>query len=113
MHFIELLKNIKGPKAGENLHLEPWQCFFITTVFGWKKTENDKRRFNFVYLEIPRGNGKSTLSSAVALYMLCADGELSADVYSFATTRDRRALFLMTQKRWHNSANRNWRMLTD
>jgi len=86
--FIELLKNIKGPKAGENLHLEPWQCFFITTVFGWKKTENDKRRFSFVYLEIPRGNGKSTLSSAVALYMLCADGELSADVYSFATTRD-------------------------
>ena len=86
--FAELLKNIKGPAAGEHLQLEPWQCFFITTVFGWKKTENDRRRFNFVYLEVPRGNGKSTLSSAIALYMLCADGELSADVYSFATTRD-------------------------
>ena len=86
--FAELLKNIKGPAAGEHLQLEPWQCFFITTVFGWKKAENGKRRFNFVYLEVPRGNGKSTLSSAIALYMLCADGELSADVYSFATTRD-------------------------
>ena len=86
--FAELLKNIKGPSAGEHLQLEPWQCFFITTVFGWKKTENGRRRFNFVYLEVPRGNGKSTLSSAIALYMLCADGELSADVYSFATTRD-------------------------
>lgn len=86
--FAELLKNIKGPAAGEHLQLEPWQCFFITTVFGWKKADNGKRRFNFVYLEVPRGNGKSTLSSAVALYMLCADGELSADVYSFATTRD-------------------------
>ena len=86
--FVELLRNIKGPLAGEHLQLEPWQCFFITTVFGWKKAENGKRRFNFVYLEVPRGNGKSTLSSAIALYMLCADGELSADVYSFATTRD-------------------------
>ena len=76
--FVELLKNIKGPKAGEPLTLEPWQCFFLTTVFGWKKSENGKRRFTFVYLEVPRGNGKSTLSSAVALYMLCADGELSA-----------------------------------
>ena len=64
--FVELLKNIKGPKAGEPLTLEPWQCFFLTTVFGWKKSENGKRRFTFVYLEVPRGNGKSTLSSAVA-----------------------------------------------
>ena len=60
--FAELLKNIKGPAAGEHLQLEPWQCFFITTVFGWKKAENGKRRFNFVYLEVPRGNGKSNRS---------------------------------------------------
>ena len=86
--IILILMLLIASAAGEHLQLEPWQCFFITTVFGWKKTENDKRRFNFVYLEVPRGNGKSTLSSAIALYMLCADGELSADVYSFATTRD-------------------------
>ena len=49
--FVELLRNIKGPAAGEHLRLEPWQCFFITTVFGWKKSENGRRRFNFVYLD--------------------------------------------------------------
>jgi phage terminase large subunit-like protein len=40
------------------------------------------------YFEVPHGNAKSTLSSALALYMLAADGEGGAEVYSLATTRD-------------------------
>lgn len=85
--FVELLPHIKGPKAGERIVLEPWQVFLLTTVFGWVKPDGS-RRFRRVYVEVPRGNGKSALSSAVALYMLCADGEGGAEVYSFATTRD-------------------------
>jgi len=85
--FVELLPHIKGPKAGERIVLEPWQIFLLTTVFGWIKPDGS-RRFRRVYVEVPRGNGKSALSSAVALYMLCADGEGGAEVYSFATTRD-------------------------
>lgn len=85
--FIELLPHIKGPKAGEAIILEPWQVFIITTIFGWVNKDG-KRRFRRVYIEVPRGNGKSALSSAIGLYMLCADGEGGAEVYSFATTRD-------------------------
>jgi phage terminase large subunit-like protein len=85
--FIELLPHIKGPKAGELIILEPWQIFTLTTAFGWVKPDGT-RRFRRVYIEVPRGNGKSALSSGVGLYMLCADGEGGAEVYSFATTRD-------------------------
>jgi phage terminase large subunit-like protein len=85
--FIELLPHIKGPKAGEPIILEPWQVFILTTVFGWVKADGT-RRFRRVYIEVPRGNGKSALSSGVGLYMLCADNEGGAEVYSFATTRD-------------------------
>lgn len=85
--FIELLPHIKGPKAGEPILLEPWQVFILTTVFGWVKADGT-RRFRRVYIEVPRGNGKSALSSGVGLYMLCADNEGGAEVYSFATTRD-------------------------
>lgn len=85
--FIELLPHIKGPKAGEPILLEPWQVFILTTVFGWVKADGT-RRFRRVYIEVPRGNGKSALSSGVGLYMLCGDGEGGAEVYSFATTRD-------------------------
>ena len=85
--FIERLPHVKGPLAGESIKLEPWQVFILATVFGWVKP-NGRRRFRRSYIEVPRGNAKSTLSSAVALYMLTADGEGGAEVYSLATTRD-------------------------
>ena len=85
--FIECLCHVKGPKAGECIHLEDWQCFIITTIFGWVD-DNGSRRFSQAYIEVGRGNGKSTFCSGIGLYMLCADGELGADIYSFATTRD-------------------------
>ena len=87
--FTELCKHIKGPLAsrGETLKLEGWQVFILTTVFGWVD-ENGNRRFRHVYIEVPRGNGKSALSSTVGLFMLALDGEAGAEIYSAATTRD-------------------------
>ncbi|MEX3787321.1 terminase large subunit [Paraburkholderia sp. BR14374] len=85
--FIERLPHVKGPLAGEPITLEPWQVFIVTTVFGWVHADG-RRRFRRSYIEVPRGNAKSTLSSAVGLYMLAADGEGGAEVYSLATTRD-------------------------
>ncbi|KVG09883.1 terminase large subunit [Burkholderia thailandensis] len=85
--FIERLPHVKGPLAGESIKLEPWQVFILTTVFGWVQSDG-RRRFRRSYIEVPRGNAKSTLSSAVGLYMLAADGEGGAEVYSLATTRD-------------------------
>lgn len=85
--FIERLPHVKGPLADQPIQLEPWQVFILSTVFGWVKPDG-KRRFRRSYIEVPRGNAKSTLSSAVGLYMLAADGEGGAEVYSLATTRD-------------------------
>lgn len=84
--FIELLPHIKGPLANTLIVLEPWQIFIITTIFGWVGKDG-KRRFRRVYIEVPRGNGKSALSSGIGLYMLTADGEGGAEVYSLATTQ--------------------------
>lgn len=87
--FIELLPHVKGEWArhGKRLELAPWQIFRITTVFGWINREG-YRRFKVAYSEIPRKNGKSSETSGVALYLLTADGEPGAEVYSAATTRD-------------------------
>jgi phage terminase large subunit-like protein len=86
--FVEQLPHIKGAKAGENIQLEPWQCFVITAAFGWVRRDTGKRRFRRVYIEVPRGNAKSTLTSTLALKAGFADGEGGAEVYSAATTRD-------------------------
>lgn len=85
--FLEQLPHVKGPKRGELLRLEPWQCFIITTVFGWKR-ENGQRRFRRAYIEVPRGNGKSFMLSGAGLLGLAADSEGGADIYSAATTTD-------------------------
>jgi phage terminase large subunit-like protein len=87
--FVELLPHIKGPKARTLIVLEPWQKFILCTVFGWvKKSKPKQRRFRRSYVEVPRGNAKSTLSSAIGLGCLVLDEEGGAEIYSAATTRD-------------------------
>jgi phage terminase large subunit-like protein len=96
--FIEVLPHIKGIWAGKPIVLEPWQIFILTTVFGWVDKQG-LRRFKTAYTEVPRKNAKSTLSSGVALYMLCADGEGGPEVYSAATTRDQAKIVWEDAKR--------------
>ena len=88
--FLELMPHIKGKWAREGrlIELEAWQAFIVTTVFGWIHAETRLRRFREGYVEVPRKNAKSTISSGLLLYMLAADGEHGAEVYSAATTRD-------------------------
>lgn len=87
--FIELSPHVKGRRfVGQNIRLEPWQCFALTTIFGWVHRDTKLRRFRRVYIEVAKGNGKSALSSAVANYAGFAENEPGAEVYSAATTRD-------------------------
>ncbi len=90
--FIELLPHIKGSWAGQMIRLEPWQIWVVMTVFSWVGApDSDRpglRRFRTVYVEVPRKNAKSTLTSGIGLYMLALDDEGGAECYSAATTRD-------------------------
>jgi phage terminase large subunit-like protein len=88
--FVEAMPHIKGEWAKNRgtITLQPWQAFILSTIFGWIKVESGMRRFRQVYIEVPRKNAKSTLTSAVALFMLALDGEEGAELYSAGTTRD-------------------------
>jgi phage terminase large subunit-like protein len=103
--FIEFLPHTKGKWAAkrELLKLEPWQCFFVVCIFGWLRCSDDMRRFRRAQLWVPRKNGKSALAAAIGLYMLVADNEYGAEVYSGATTEKQawevfRPAKLMAQK---------------
>ena len=85
--FSQFLKHQKGFKAGEAFELLPWQTDLLATIFGWVD-EKGLRRYRRVWLEIPRKNGKSTLSSGLGLYLLFGDGEQSAEVVSAAGDRE-------------------------
>lgn len=85
--FFGLLKHSKGEWAGQMIHLEPWQQFVLWNLFGWKH-DDGTRRFRTCYLEVARKNGKSTLAAGIGLFLMVADGEPGAEVYSAATKRD-------------------------
>jgi len=85
--FIERMPHTKGKwaRAKDSIHLEPWQIWIICCTFGWVRKSTGMRRFRILFVIVPRKNGKSALSAGIGLYMLCADGEFGAEVYSGAT----------------------------
>lgn len=91
--FREVLVHVKGEKAGHPFELDPWQADrIIRPLFGWKRKADHTRRYRTVYVEIPRKNGKSSLGAGLALYLLCADGEEGAEVYSAASDTEQAAI---------------------
>lgn len=86
--FIENLPHIEGDWDDATLVLEPWQCFGLTTIFGWVHRETLLRRFRKALWVIPVRNGKSMIGSCVGLYLLTADGESGPQIASAGTTKD-------------------------
>ena len=86
--LIESLPHVKGKwaKHKQLLHLEPWQCFIVCSLFGWVNATTNLRRFREAYLEICRKNGKSILAAAIGIVMFLGDEEHGAEVYSGATS---------------------------
>jgi phage terminase large subunit-like protein len=85
--FFSLLKHSKGEWAGRPVTLEPWQQFVLWVLFGWKRADGT-RRFRTSYLEVARKNGKTTKAAGIGLYLMLADGEPGAEIYSAATIRE-------------------------
>ena len=86
--FIEkFCKHSKGQWAGKPVLLDLWQKAIIQTVFGFVD-EKGFRKYREVLIIVARKNGKSTLLSAIGLYMLFADGEGGAQVCCVASKKD-------------------------
>jgi phage terminase large subunit-like protein len=87
--FPMALRHSKGSKfAGHPFHLEPWQLFIVWSIYGWKRTADDTRRFRYAHLSFGRKNGKSTLAAGFALIGLVMDREPGSEIYIAATKKD-------------------------
>lgn len=87
IEFFSFLRLWEGEWKGCTFELQPWQKFNVGSLFGWKRADG-LRRFRVGYIEVPRKNGKSPLMAGVGLYLLVADDEPGAQIYSAATKRD-------------------------
>lgn len=87
LKFFLLLQQLIGRWAGREFRLFDWQVkYLVAPVFGIV-TGDGRRVIRTVWFEIPRKNGKSTLCSGLALYLLLADREVGAEVYAAAGSR--------------------------
>ena len=93
--FRKCLKFVRGPKAGEPFHMEPWQEDTVKILFGWRRPDG-YRRFRQAFIFVPRKNGKSTWIAGIANYLLYADDEAGAECYCAASDREQASLVFGT-----------------
>ena len=102
--FDRVLVHVKGEWAGQPFTLSDWQRDqIVRPLFGWKR-QDGSRRYRTAYIEIPRKNGKSSLAAGIALFMLFADGEPGAEVYSAAADRNQAAIVFDVAKQMTEAA---------
>lgn len=98
--FIEkYCKHSKGKWGGKPVILELWQKALIAAAFGFIDKNTRLRKYTEVLLIVARKNGKSTLSAAVGLYLMIADGEPGAEIYAVATKEDQAKIIWKEAKR--------------
>jgi phage terminase large subunit-like protein len=84
----EFCRHSQGIWAGQPFVLQSWQFEdVVAPLFGWKRPDGS-RRYRRAHIEIPKKNGKSSLCSALSLYLLVADGEPGAVVGNVAVDRE-------------------------
>lgn len=91
--FENLLVHTKGRHARKRFLLRAWQRDeILRPMFGcvvWSEEHQSyTRKYRIAYIEMARKNGKSQILAGIMLYLLFADGEQSAEIYSVAKDRD-------------------------
>ena len=91
VQWFALLRHSKGELAGQPIVLNEWQQANVCQLYGWKRKENNRRRFKKLFIEVSRKNAKSQMLSGIALYE-CActsskNGEV-AEIYTAGSKRE-------------------------
>lgn len=76
--FLEKLPHVKGFEG--TVLLEPVQCWWVAGIFGFRDRDTGLRWVRQATLLIPRKNGKSLLSSGIAMFCATCEGEPGAEV---------------------------------
>lgn len=71
--YQKICRHVRGPFAGQLIHLEPWQIFDKGCLYGWVHKDTGARKYTIQFQLRARGNVKSTENSADCCYSMCAD----------------------------------------
>jgi len=86
IRFIEKhCRHVEGDLYGKPLILpDVFKDEIIRPVYGLKEKKGGRRMINYVYIQTPKKNAKTTMMAANELAMLGNDGEKGAQIYNCA-----------------------------
>lgn len=106
----QFISRLPTTDTGKNFSLYDWQLDALMQFYNTMESDEDTgealRKYWYLYLEIPKKNGKSELAAALGIYHLFADGELNAEVYICAADKDNAsivfndAVYMLTTAPW-------------
>lgn len=107
--FCKLFRHREGRQwAGKTFELSIEQKYMAACIFGFKihdhEFDMEVRYFKEWVLFVARKWGKSTFISAVAAFMLMADGEPAAQIWCLATQKTQSAIVYEATKAFLNSS---------
>lgn len=93
VRFIQKLHHTEGPLAGQPFLLPEFQARVIRKVFGDVDPETGRRKVRTVFMLLPRGSGKTTLTAAVALLTTVGpERDAAGQVISAAADREQASI---------------------
>lgn len=106
----EFISRFPTTDTGRPFQLYDWQresiMEFYSTMDVDEETGEAVRKYQYLYEELPKKNGKSELAAPLGLYHLFGDGELNAEVYICAADKDnasivyKAAVFMLENADW-------------
>lgn len=88
----DFIERFPTTDTGRPFALYDWQREAIMEFYSTLEVDDDTgeqyRRYQYLYEELPKKNGKSELAAPLGLYHLFGDGELNAEVYICAADKD-------------------------
>ena len=106
----QFIERFPTTDTGRPFSLYDWQREAIMEFYSTLEVDDDTgeqyRRYQYLYEELPKKNGKSELAAPLGLYHLFGDGELNAEVYICAADRENAsivynaALFMLQEAPW-------------
>ncbi len=106
----EFISRFPTTDTGRPFQLYDWQresiMEFYSTMDVDEETGETVRKYQYLYDEIPKKNGKSETAAPLGLYHLFGDGELNAEVYICAADKEnasivyKAAIYMLEHADW-------------
>ena len=79
--WFTYLRHSKGVLAGKPIELTTAQKFTLCQLYGWRKKENGRKRFNKSFKEVARKNAKTQEEAGVVLYEMSVQAVKNKELY--------------------------------